>query len=192
MNVFVLCTGRTGSVSFTKACQHIDNFSASHESRVKFLGEERLNFPNNHIEVDNRLSWFLGKLGAKYGEKAFYVHLLRNEEATAASFMQRWALPGSIIKGYTDAILMSKGEKGEAYCLDYVNTVNTNISYFLRDKPLQMRIHLEDIKGGFSTFWNEIGAEGDLDAALSEFNKQYNSSKQAPTLFSKIKRLIKS
>ena len=32
MRVFVLCTGRSGSTTFVRACQHIDNYTASHES----------------------------------------------------------------------------------------------------------------------------------------------------------------
>ena len=45
MNIFVLCTGRCGSVTFTKACQHITNYTCTHESRVSLLGEDRLNYP---------------------------------------------------------------------------------------------------------------------------------------------------
>jgi len=190
MNVFVLCTGRTASVTFTKACQHMDNFSASHESRVQFLGEERLNFPDNHIEVDNRMSWFLGKLGREYGKEAFYVHLKRNRKDTARSFMNRWDLPGSIVKAYTENILLSKGKRGERFCLDYVDTVNTNIAYFLRDKPQQMTINLEQVKNGFTKFWKEIGAEGNLEAALREFDNRYNPSSQKKTLISRLKNLI--
>ena len=65
MNIFVLCTGRCGSMTFTKACGHIDNFSSAHESRCGRLGNERLAYPENHIEVDNRLSWddFNGRYG---------------------------------------------------------------------------------------------------------------------------------
>ena len=190
MNVFVLCTGRTGSVTFTKACQHIDNFSASHESRVHFLGEERINFPENHIEVDNRMSWFLGKLGARYGDNAFYVHLKRDREATAKSFMNRWKLKGSIIKAYAEGILMSTGQEGKDFCLDYVDTVNTNIEYFLRDKSHKMDVHLEDMKTGFVQFWEAIGAEGDLDAALAALAQRHNPSAQSTGLVSSLKKLI--
>ena len=33
MNVFVLCTGRSGSVTFYNVCKHIKNYTTSHESR---------------------------------------------------------------------------------------------------------------------------------------------------------------
>ncbi|HMQ47805.1 MAG TPA: hypothetical protein PKA00_10095 [Saprospiraceae bacterium] len=191
MNVFVLCTGRTASVAFAKACEHIENFSASHESRVQFLGEERINFPDQHIEVDNRLSWFMGKLDEKYGKSAFYVHLLRDREATARSFMQRWEMKGSIIHAYAENILMGASGQGEDICRDYVDTVNANIRHFLKDKPQQMTIHLEQIRPGFELFWQKIGAIGNLQAALAEFDAKHNPSLPTGGLLGKLKKRLK-
>ncbi len=56
MDVFVLCTGRCGSTTFIKACAHITNYTAAHESRTGLLGSDRLDYPGKHIEADNRLS----------------------------------------------------------------------------------------------------------------------------------------
>ena len=39
-NVFVLGTGRCGTVTFSAACGHFDNFTAGHESRRRHLHEE--------------------------------------------------------------------------------------------------------------------------------------------------------
>ena len=86
MNVFVLNTGRCGSVTFIKACQHISNYTAAHESRSHCIAGERLAFPDNHIEADNRLSWVLGRLDAAYGDNAIYVHLRRDRTDTIRSF----------------------------------------------------------------------------------------------------------
>ena len=83
MNIFILNTGRCGSTTFIRACQHISNFTATHESRSGLIGEERLNYPDNHIEADNRLSWFLGRLDRKYGDNAFYLHMSRDRSQTA-------------------------------------------------------------------------------------------------------------
>lgn len=178
MNVFVLCTGRTASVAFAKACQYIDNFSAAHESRVQFTGTARLDFPEQHIEVDNRLCWFLGRLGQRFGKDAFYVHLHRDRLATARSFSNRWKMKGSIINAYAEAILLHNQDRSEAVCLDYVDTVNANVAYFLRDKPNQMTIATEDIRSGFREFWAAIGAKGDLDAALKEFDIRHNPTSE--------------
>lgn len=181
MNVFVLCTGRSGSSAFIKACKHIVNYSAAHESLSDQLGVARFDFPKNHIEADNRLAWQLGQLDESYGEKAFYVHLVRDKETTANSFMRRFLLPKSIIYAYANGIKKQPPEaiqKEDRYriCLDYVETVNTNIEVFLKDKPKQISLDLEDIQSGFKEFWIKIKAEGHLDLALSEFDKKHNSS----------------
>ena len=47
-NIFVLCTGRCGSVTFSKACKHITNYTSGHETRIKKL-DDRLDFPSFHI-----------------------------------------------------------------------------------------------------------------------------------------------
>ena len=105
MNVFILCTGRCGSTTFAKACGHIANYSSAHESRFGLVGEDRLDYPEDHIEADNRLSWMLGPLAKLYGNEAFYVHLRRDNETTAASFERRWGT--GIIEAYTSGVLVT-------------------------------------------------------------------------------------
>jgi hypothetical protein len=180
MNVFVLSTGRCGSLTFIRACNHITNFTAGHETRPKMLGEERLAYPENHIEADNRLSWFLGRLERKYGNSALYVHLQRDPEAVAGSLNRRWMANQSIAAAYRDAILKMSDEARLACCRDYVDTVTENILLFLRDKPRQMTIWLETVKNDFPDFWAQIDANGDLHAALAEWNICHHSSANKP------------
>lgn len=181
MNVFVLCTGRSGSTSFIKACEHITNFSSAHESLSHKIGKQRFDFPKNHIEADNRLSWQLGELDKCFGKDAIYIHLTRDKEATAKSFTNRFLLPKSMIYAYANGIkknppeTLSKDEKFQI-SLDYVDTVENNIELFLKDKPHQLSIDIKDIKNGFSLFWTLIKAEGDLEKALSEFEVRHNKS----------------
>ena len=142
------------------------------------LGEERLDYPVNHIEADNRLSWLLGRLDQKYGNDAFYVHLMRNKKDTARSFTKRYS--SGIIKAYRgDGILMGLPETIDsmAVSLDYCDTINTNIYLFLKDKSKKIIINLENIDQGFAEFWNLINAEGDLSAALAELKINYNATK---------------
>lgn len=177
MNVFVLCTGRCGSVTFIKAAAQIQNFSAGHETRTKLLGLERFNYPVNHIEADNRLSWMLGRLDATYGDNAYYVHLKRDDYATALSFSKRFS--GGIMKAYRGSgIVMGLPETSNpmAVALDYCNTVNTNIELFLKDKTHVMQMTLENAKHDFETFWHWIGADGDLESALQQFDVKHNAS----------------
>lgn len=173
MNVFVLCTGRCGSMTFVKACRYITNYTASHESRLTKIGKERLSYPDNHIEVDNRLSWFLGRLDAKYKDNAFYVHLSRELFFTAKSFDIRRR---GIIKYYREGIYLGGDESSTLdVAYDYCNTVTSNIEFFLRDKIKTLDFNLENAKEHFKTFWRMINAEGNLDAALKEWDIKYNA-----------------
>jgi len=177
MNVFVLCTGRCGSKTFSVACQHIMNYTAAHESRVKIMGPERLNYPEDHIEVDNRLSWFLGRLDGVYGDDAFYVHLMRRTQDTVESFRGRYNM--GIMRAYGKGIYPFQGDSrliSTAVCQDYIYTVTENIRLFLRDRTLKMPVFLETAKRDFKMFWDRIGAEGDLDVALREWDHRYNAS----------------
>lgn len=178
LNVFVLCTGRCGSVTFAKACSHAANFTVGHESRARISGRLRLRYPRGHIEVDNRLSWFLGRLESKYGNNAYYVHLFRNAEETAVSLNKRWHLHESIMRAYADQIHMARPKDPMAMCRDYIQTVTENIELFLRDKKNVSRISLETVRDLFPEFWTRIGAEGDLASAIKEWNTKHNASQQ--------------
>ena len=177
MNVFVLNTGRCGSTTFIKACKHIENFTSAHESRCGLIGAARFSYPDNHIEADNRLSWFLGRLDKCYGDNAVYVHLTRNNKATANSFVNRYSF--GIIEAYRDAILMNLPAESDpmSVSLDYCDTVNSNIDLFLKDKTKKMDFRLEEAKHDFKRFWEFIGAEGNIDGALQEFDVSYNASR---------------
>jgi hypothetical protein len=177
MNVFVLCTGRCGSMTLVEACKHIRNYSAAHESRTGLLGAERLAFPPDHIEVDNRLSWFLGRLDQAYGADAFYVHLRRDRAATAASYAKRHGK--NIMDAYAGkrAILLHlpRGTDAMSIALDLVDTVTANIEAFLKDKPRRMHFEIEQAARDFPRLCEAIGADVDLPAALREFDVRHNA-----------------
>lgn len=181
MNVFILSTGRCGSLTFSKACEHIRNYTSAHESRVTTLGPERLHYPDNHIESDNRLCWFLGRLDERYGDSAFYVHLKRDPAKVAASYSKRFK-PGNMMMAYISGIYLfvRKARKIDV-AQDYVETANANIDHFLKDKTRKMEINLETVATDFPEFWQRIGAEGDLAAAMGEFSIAYNATRRPPS-----------
>lgn len=186
MRIFILCTGRSGSSSIIKACEHITNYTASHESLSKEFGNNRFNYPDNHIEADNRLSWNLGHLNKHYGDDSFYVHLKRDRKKTAQSFMKRF-YTGSIIDAFCSGIRMVPSEKLSEEerlkaCYDYVDTVTINIEHFLSDKSNVMTIHLESIEEDFKEFWSQINAEGEIENALNEFKTNHNSTEKRQLL----------
>ncbi|MFT7113633.1 MAG: hypothetical protein ACI8P7_000401 [Candidatus Azotimanducaceae bacterium] len=182
MRVFVLCTGRSGSVSFIKACSHITNYSSDHESLSRELGEKRFNYKDNHIEADNRLSWHLGELDKRFGDTPFFIHLKRDSKKTAKSFLHRLNGENSIIKAYIQGIKLkhinslNQVELTQS-CEDYVETVTSNIEHFLQSKSKKLTVNLETAQDGFKEFWNLINAEGNLELALDEFNIHHNPSK---------------
>lgn len=178
MNVFILSTGRSGSTTFTRVSAHIQNFTSGHESNTGQLGCNRINYPDNHIESDNRLSWFLGRLEQKYGDRAFYVHLKRDRMETARSYSKRFA-KGFIMQAYSRGIYVGlpSNTSDLDICLDYYDTVNTNIEIFLQNKSNKINFSLQNAHEDFQVFWESIGAEGDLSAALAEWDITYNDSK---------------
>ena len=177
MNVFVLCTGRCGSVTLTEACHFIKNYSSAHESRSSLLGADHFAYPANHIEADNRLSWFLGRLDAHYGDNAAYVHLTRDIHAVAKSYAGRYDI--GIMKAYRGkGILMGLPEDADPLqvALDYCQTVNSNIKAFLKDKTKKMDFMLEDADRDFPRFCDFIGADVDMPAALQQFQVRHNAT----------------
>lgn len=176
--VFVLCTGRCGSMTLTRACQHFSNYSAGHETRTQFAGEKRFAYAPNHIECDNRLAWLLGRLQRHYGDNAAYVHLTRDKDAVAQSFRKRGQ---GIIKAYSNDILARSAAKASyqsalTYAYDYVDTVTENIRLFLHDKPHVMEMQLETLRDDFPVFCGWIGAQGDIEAAMAELEINHNAN----------------
>lgn len=190
MNVFVLCTGRCGSTTFIRACEHIRNFSAAHESRTAFLGERRFNYPPRHIEADNRLTWLLGRLDQHFGNDAYYVHLMRDPEKTAASFARRrWG----IMAAYQgDGIIMGLDADTDPLetARDYCRTVTSNIELFLKDKANRFAFRLERSDEDFPQFCEWIGADVDVPLALHEFQQSHNASRKSTSYAPLLNKLV--
>ena len=197
MKVIVLCSGRTGSTTLYQSCQYINNFTVGHESQAGILGTERFLFPDQHIEIDNRLIWQLGSLEQHIGDQAFYVHLTRERSAVKQSFINRLYQPKSIFYGYCESIKKSTPEDLKpdeiAYLADdLLDSIDANIRYFLKDKTYQMEFNVENYQQDLDRFWNFINAKGDHDKALAQWSKKHNSSKKTKkNLAYDLKRMIK-
>ncbi len=179
MNVFVLNSGRCGSMTWIRACEHIRNFSAGHESRIHELGAARLAYPPRHIEADNRLSWQLGRLDEIWGNRAWYVHLTRDRDDAAASFARRSHF--GIMQAWREGVLLGAEADPMDLAHDYLDAVEANIRCFLRDKSQVMEARLENLEEDFIRFWHWIGAEGDLAAARAALRIRHNASPPQPS-----------
>jgi len=175
MNVFVLTTGRTGSLTFYKACKYLSNFTVGHETKKSILGKERFAFPSRHIEIDNRICWKLGLLDRIYGDNAVYVHLVRNMNSVAISHHARWDHAGSIAQTYATGIIGTQTNSLDVQ-IDMVETVNLNIEHFLKDKSSVFRIDIDDPIKSFTHFWTFIEGKGDINLAIKEFSSCYNKT----------------
>jgi hypothetical protein len=180
VNVFILSAGRSGSETFARACAHMTNYTSAHESRSGLLGEAHFDYPDSHVESDNRLAWLLGRLDQRFGDRAFYVHLTRETARVAESWARRSHT--GMMNAYRHAILWHcpKDATPLEVALDYCDTVEENIRLFLRDKSHWMPLRLEEGRERFPEFWRRIGAEGDLEAALAEFDIRHNAAWQQP------------
>lgn len=179
--MFVLGTGRCGTVTFIRACEHLDNYTAGHETRARLVGSERFAYPGDHIEADNRLAWFLGGLGQAFDDRStLYVHLRRDPDDVAASFMRRWdtASKASIIRAFGHGVVMRRDpwDTPEDVCRFYVRTVTDNIDAFLEGRRC-MTMWLDEIGSEFPSFLDRLDATGDLDGAVAEWGTRHNASR---------------
>lgn len=178
MRIFVLNTGRCGSTTFAKAMSHATNYTSAHESRTSKV-HGRLDYPDHHVEVDNRLAWFLGEMHERYGNEPLYVHLTRDPAATAESFSERFHGRSSIVRSFGQHIIIKPNVPADGqqrldisrYCVD---TIDANIRLFLRDKTKVVRVQMENFHEGFDRVWTRMGALGDLDAAHAELDVRHN------------------
>lgn len=173
-NVFVLCTGRCGSMTLARAFGHMTNWTSGHETRTGDW-QHRFDYPANHIEVDHRLTWFLGTLDRLFDhETTLWVHLTRNPDLVAASWAAR-DRPGSQRVTWTDVALFRVARPDpQATARLMVDTVTDNIRLFLRGKPHTLHIPIEDPHAPFDQLWETVGAAGDRQAAHRTLDEVHN------------------
>lgn len=56
-----------------------------------------------------------------------------------------------------------------------VQTINANVRVFLAERP-HITVRLEEVERDFPAFWKWIGAEGDLAAAMAEWDVHHNAT----------------
>jgi hypothetical protein len=83
-----------------------------------------------------------------------------------------------MMNAYRYAILWHCPKDATPYevALDYCDTVDANIRLFQRGRRNWMEFRLEEGREHFPEFWRRIGAEGDLAAALAEFDVRHNAA----------------
>lgn len=183
-HVFVLCSGRCGSLTTSKALGHATNYTTGHESRwLEWQNTMRLNYPAQHIEVDNRLGWITGLLQQKFGDRddVCYIHLRPSRKDVAKSFAHR-CKPGPMGLLENFGIIFSRPPRQMTIpqrtevALGMIDAVTANIDLFLRDKPHKADMRIATARDQFPGIWKMLGCQGSLKNALNEFNTRHNAS----------------
>ena len=178
---FVLSTGRSGTLTWAKACEHLDSHTVGHESHAgRITG--RLDYDDDHIEIDNRLAWFTGLLEERYGDEPVYCHLTRDPELVARSYARRFHVTGGLAAAFTSGIIHQPLPGSDTGRLDamrlMVATVTANISMFLRDKTHVVTVDIAAPHSGFDAMVGMLGATGDIDAAHRQLEVVTNASRR--------------
>ena len=106
MNIFIISPGRTATTHLARVFEGVSGFTSLHESRVEYLGlEERVSYPRNHIEADNRLIWYLRFLERKYADRSCLVIVKRDRGKIVDSYAKRW-YKTNILRAWTQGIHM--------------------------------------------------------------------------------------
>lgn len=174
MRVFVVGTGRCGSVTFSKACSHITNFTCAHESYCPDRS-----YPDNHIEVNCQYHSCMASLMLKYPD-AFWVHLLRKKEDCVASLaamnygteMHKWYELYPTLCFPPDNIEVTAGQ--------FYDDVTARIRALMSLLPPSRTcvIHLENIQHQWTYFWEAIGATGNFEQSLATWSTKHNTREE--------------
>jgi hypothetical protein len=172
MNVFVLGTGRCGATTFSKVCKLIQGFTSSHESLTSYNKKVfgSLDYPNNHIEIDPRLSYHIFSLKKMYPDALFF-HLKRGRADCINSLKKRESLSNYSIFHY--GWFKNSPENFEKAAELYYDNTTMMLDTFT---PKNNILSLENIAYDFIKFCNILGV--DLPSNVcAVLNKKHNSSK---------------
>jgi len=175
MRVFIIGTGRCGTTTIWKAAQHITNYTAGHETKPGVIGRYK-GYPDNHIESDGHLIWTVPRLVAKYPDAKFAV-LRRDRKDLIDSLARRYYMQGILRLFHADKRHKEKQAREEAAAW----LVDCMYAYAERFLAAQFKcdfriFNLEKMKtGDWVRFWDWIGAEGDFDKSLKEWDIKHNT-----------------
>lgn len=170
MRVFVVGTGRCGSVSFAVACKHITNFTAAHET-----DNYEMVYPERHIEVNAMLRVPMPILMERYPD-AWFVHLVRDRSACVPSLAA--LAGGEVVQCYGRLCRTIVPDHRRAEAEAYYDWENASIRAMLRGWKNSMTFRLEDRLSDWPRFWQWVGAEGDYEASLKSWETPRNTREE--------------
>lgn len=148
MRVFVIGTGRCGTITFSKACSHFENHTSGHETKC---ANNDLKYKDNHIECDPHLFWHLPNLIETYPD-ALYVHLVRERESCIGSLSKRNSL-----RKYQTFTEMTDKFDANSIAAKYYDFCTKTIDYILPNTKKHMKMILTPSSDAWKKFLEIIG-----------------------------------
>ena len=166
MNVFIISPGRTATTSLSHTFSHLNQHTSGHETRTKFLGDDRVKFDENHVECDNRLAWFMPRLTAKYNQTGLLIIVRRDVQKIAKSYDKRW-YKINITKAYSQGILMRDLEENSVeVCADFATNIYEQLDFAAGSWTHVVELDLEAPEEGLRQALSIIGQPEKLDDML--------------------------
>ena len=168
MRVFVVGTGRCGTSTFYHACRHIHNYEAYHEPNSgqvdSFETEDQV------INVSSQFVVRIPELLKKYPESK-WIHLIRNRDQCVESLAKCCPVE---MDGYVRQwcqIFQCNLTRASQF---YYDSINSMIELMLRNQSC-LTMNLPIRRPAWMTFWSFVGAQGDFESSLREWESCYNS-----------------
>lgn len=185
MRTFVTGTGRCGSVTFARACDHATNVSVDHEEYRGFC------YPDGHVSINPQHRSCIRELVKRYPD-AKWIHLVRvDREACARSLVnlgrgavlrahyslypsstpfKRYVAPSSL----TPAQLLTVARR---FYDDWNAIIEDQLSVSGVDAK---RLELEHAADQWTKLWEWMGLEGNREASTLEWRTRHNSTESRP------------
>lgn len=168
MNIFVVGTGRCGTVTFSKAAAHCTNYSVGHETKAGRVAD--WHYPDNHIEVSSQLVIAIPLLRKRYPD-AQWIHLVREREACSRSLARMTHVMRAFSWVWFQQPAPSLPAAGEVV-YDLVNGLCEDM---LGESWDYYRLQLERVHDDWRVCWDFMECEGDYEKSLAEWNTRHNA-----------------
>ena len=168
MNIFVIGSGRCGTLTFSKSISHCTNYTVGHESHAGSV--DRLNYPENHIEVSSHLTLYWPMLRKRYPQCRF-VWIQRVDDVRCARSISKLQ-GGQIVRDFCNVFHQQPNPVLIEGALDIYDMMNAQ-----GEASGAFRIEMENAKAQWQRCWDFMGCEGDFELSLNEWDTRYNETR---------------
>ncbi len=168
MRCFVVGTGRCGTTSFYQAAKYLEGYTAGHESGENSYKD--LGYPDDHVEVDAQLSFFVPALLRQYPD-AVWVHLRRERSSCIGSLARQNT---QIMTAWAWQWLQLPDADPLLAAARFYDTVNDLLETLL---PHALRVDMEHLPDGLRRTAEALGTTC-AQGMTATFGRIYNHRQQ--------------